>query len=163
MKPRSPRVVELLNDALTTELTVINSYFLTARVLDNRGLGHLGKVFYELSIGEMKDADDLIQRILFFDGHPNLQKLKPLQVGEEAREMLELARDSEYAAVAQFNDAAKECHELGDHATAAIFEEMARDEEEHADFFEGQLDAIDRVGVENYLAQQVPVGEAPGS
>ena len=155
MKPRSPRVVELLNDALTTELTVINSYFLTARVLDNRGLGHLGKVFYELSIGEMKDAYDLIQRILFFDGHPNLQKLKPLQVGEEAREMLELARDSEYAAVAQFNDAAKECHELGDHGTAAVFEEMVRDEEKHADWFEAQLAAIERVGAPQYLAAQI--------
>ncbi|NNG20777.1 bacterioferritin [Naumannella sp. ID2617S] len=161
MKPRSPRVVELLNAALTTELTAINSYFLTARILDNRGFGKLGKVFYELSIGEMKDADALIERILLFDGHPNLQKLDPLQVGEEPKEMLELSRDWEYKAVDQFNDAANECHELGDHASAAVFEEMARDEEGHADWFEGQLDAIARVGIENYLAQQVPVGEAP--
>lgn len=155
MKPRNPRVVELLNDALTFELTVVNTYFLSARMLDNWGFPKLGKVFYDLSIGEMKDADDLIQRILFLEGHPNLQKLRTIQIGENAVEILEIARDSEYAAVAQFNDAARECHDLGDHATAAIFEEMARDEEEHADYFEGQLDALARVGLENYLAVHI--------
>ena len=161
MKPRSARVVELLNDALTFELTVINSYFLTARMLDNWGLPKLGKVFYELSVGEMKDADELIKRILFFEGHPNLQKLNSLTVGEDPQEMLELARDSEYSASKQFNDSAGECRELGDHATAELFERMALDEEEHADWFEGQLDAIRLAGLENYLAQQVAPGEAP--
>ncbi|MDO5499441.1 MAG: bacterioferritin [Propionibacteriaceae bacterium] len=161
MKPRSARVVELLNAALTFELTVINSYFLTARVLDNWGLPKLGKVFYDLSIGEMKDADELVKRILFFEGHPNLQKLNPLAVGEDPKEMLEISRDSEYAASQQFNDAASECRELGDHATAELFERMALDEEEHADWFEAQLDAINLVGLENYLAQQVDAGQAP--
>jgi bacterioferritin len=158
MKPRSARVVELLNDALTVELTVINSYFLTARVLDSWGLPRLGKAFYELSVGEMKDADELIRRILFFDGHPNLQKLNPLGVGEDPQEMLELSRDSEHAASRQYNDAAGECRQLGDHATAELFERMALDEEEHADWFEGQLDAIRFSGLENYLAQQVTPG-----
>ena len=146
MQPVNPRVVELLNQALTFELTVTNTYFLHARMLDNWGLGNLGKVFYDLSIEEMKDADALINRILMFDGHPNVQKLGAITVGEDAEEMLTLALDSEKAAVAQFNAAAKECHELGDHGTAAVFEEMVRDEEEHADWFEGQLDAIARVG-----------------
>lgn len=158
MKPRSARVVELLNEALTFELTVINSYFLTARVLDNWGLPKLGKAFYDLSIGEMKDADELIQRILFFEGHPNLQKLNPLRVGEDPKEMLELSRDFEYDASKQFNDSAAECRSLGDQATAELFERMALDEEEHADWFEAQIDAINLVGVENYLAQQVDVG-----
>lgn len=162
MKPRSARVVELLNDALTVELTVINSYFLTGRVLDSWGLPRLGKVFYELSVGEMKDADELVKRILFFEGHPNLQKLNPLQIGEDPHEMLELSRDSEYAASLQFNDAAGECRALGDHATAELFERMALDEEEHADWFESQLDAIRFSGLENYLAQQVEPGQAPG-
>ena len=160
MQPASPRVVELLNQALTFELTVTNTYFLHARMLDNWGLGRLGKVFYDLSIDEMKDADALINRILMFDGHPNLQKLGSITVGETAEEMLRLALESEKAAVAQFNAGAQECHDLGDHGTAAVFEEMVRDEESHADWFESQLDAIERVGLQQYLAQQV-VTETP--
>jgi bacterioferritin len=155
VQPVSPRVVDLLNEALTFELTVTNTYFLHARMLDNWGLPGLGKAFYDFSIGEMRDADDLINRILLFDGYPNVQKLNAISVGEDAEEILRLAFDSEKAAVAQFNASAKECHDLGDHGTAAVFEDMVRDEEKHADWFEGQLDAIARVGVENYLAQHV--------
>ena len=162
MQPVNPRVVELLNQALTLELTVTNTYFLQARMLDNWGLGGLGKVFYDLSIEEMKDADELISRILMFDGHPNVQKLNAITVGEDAAEMLSLALESEKGAISQFNAAAQECHELGDHGTAAVFEEMVRDEEEHADWFEGQLDAITRVGIQQYLARQV-VTETPGA
>jgi bacterioferritin len=151
-------VVELLNDALTFELTVTNTYFLHARMLDNWGLSRLGKVFYDLSIDEMRDADDLINRILLFDGHPNLQKLNAITVGETAEEMLSLALASEKAAVAQFNAAAEECHGFGDHGSAAVFEDMVRDEEKHADWFESQLDAIERVGINQYLAQQIESG-----
>jgi bacterioferritin len=155
-------VVELLNDALTFELTVTNTYFLHARMLDNWGLSRLGKVFYDLSIDEMRDADDLINRILLFDGHPNVQRLGAIQVGETPEEMLQLALASEKAAVAQFNASAAECHELGDHGSAAVFEEMVRDEEKHADWFESQLDAVERVGLAQYLAQQIAAGEGPG-
>ncbi|MFE6508225.1 bacterioferritin [Nocardioides sp. NPDC057767] len=162
MQPVDPRVVELLNEALTFELTVTNTYFLHARMLDNWGLPKLGKVFYDLSIDEMRDADDLINRILMFDGHPNVQRLNAIQVGETAQEMLTLALESERAAVAQFNAGGDECHRLGDHGTAAVFEEMVRDEEKHADWFESQLDAIDRVGLQQYLAQHVAAGEGPG-
>ena len=155
MQPVDTRVVELLNEALTFELTVTNTYFLHARMLDNWGLPRLGKVFYDLSIDEMKDADALINRILMFDGHPNVQRLNAIQVGEHPEEMLRLALASENAAVAQFNASAQECHDLGDHGTAAVFEEMVREEEQHADWFEGQLDAIERVGLPQYLAQQI--------
>jgi bacterioferritin len=161
VQPASPRVVDLLNDALTFELTVTNTYFLHARMLDNWGLHRLGKVFYDLSIDEMRDADALINRILMFDGHPNVQKLNPISVGETAEEMLRLAFDSEKSAVAQFNASAKECHDLGDHGTAAVFEDMVRDEEKHADWFESQLDAIALVGVQQYLAQHVSAGDTP--
>jgi bacterioferritin len=161
MQPVSPRVVELLNDALTFELTVTNTYFLHARMLDSWSFSRLGKVFYDLSIDEMKDADSLIQRILFYDGHPNVQRLGSITVGEDAHEMLRLAFDSEKAAVAQFNASAKECHDLGDHGTASVFEEMVREEEQHADWFEGQLDAIERVGLQQYLAQQIDPGDSP--
>ena len=161
MQPVSPRVVELLNEALTLELTVTNTYFLHARMLDSWGLDKLGKVFYDLSIDEMRDADELIQRILLFDGHPNLQRLNSITIGETAEEMLVLALDSEKAAVAQFNESAKVCHDLGDHGTAAVFEEMVRDEERHVDWFEAQLAAIERVGAQQYLAQQIASAEAP--
>jgi bacterioferritin len=161
VQPVSPRIVELLNEALTFELTVTNTYFLHARMLDAWGLGKLGKVFYDLSIDEMRDADALIQRVLLFDGLPNLQRLGALHVGENAEEMLGLALDSERAAVRQFNTAAQECSDLGDHGTAAVFEEMVRDEERHADWFEAQLGAIERIGVSHYLSQQIPAGNAP--
>ena len=129
-------------------------------MLDNWGFAKLGKVFYDLSLDEMRDADDLINRILMFDGHPNLQKLNAISIGEDATEMLSLALESEKAAVAQFNASAKECHELGDHGSAAVFEDMVRDEEKHADWFESQLDAVERIGVEQYLAKQLG-SEAP--
>ena len=162
MQPVDPRVVELLNDALTFELTVTNTYFVHARMLDSWGFPKLGKVFYDLSIDEMKDADDLINRILLFDGHPNVQRLGSIQIGEDAEEMLTLAFASEQAAVAQFNASAKETRDLGDHGTAAVFEEMVRDEEKHADWFESQIDAVSRIGIQQYLAQQVDSGSGPG-
>jgi bacterioferritin len=161
VQPVDSRIVELLNNALTFELTVTNTYFLHARMLDNWGLPRLGKVFYDLSIDEMRDADDLISRILMFDGHPNLQRLNAIQVGESPEEMLQLAVASERAAVAEFNASAQQCHELGDHGTAAVFEDMVRDEEKHADWFESQIDAMARVGVQQYLAQQVDAGSGP--
>ena len=163
MQPVDSRVVELLNDALTFELTVTNTYFVHARMLENWGLPKLGKVFYDLSIDEMRDADDLINRILLFDGHPNVQRLGSIQIGEDPAEMLQLAFASEQAAVTQFNASAQECHDLGDHGTAAVFEEMVRDEEKHADWFESQLDAVARVGLQQYLAQQVDAGSGPSS
>ena len=161
MRPVDPKIVEHLNDALTLELSVVNQYFLHARMLDNWGFPKLGKVFYDLSIDEMRDADALISRVLFFEGHPNIQRLHAIRVGEDAEEMLALALESEKAAVAQFNAGAQECHDLGDHGTAAVFEEMVRDEEKHADCFESQLDVMTRIGVQQYLAQQVDAGQGP--
>jgi bacterioferritin len=161
MKPRDPRIVELLNDALTFELTIVNTYFLNARMLDNWGFPKLGKAFYSLSIDEMKDCDDLIQRVLMFDGHPNVQRLGHIAIGESAEEIMRLALASEVVAIAQFNAAAQECHDLGDHGTASIFEEMVRDEEEHGDWFEAQLEALAQIGAAGYLAQQVDVSTVP--
>ena len=161
MQPMSPRVVEMLNDALTLELTVTNSYFLNARILDNWGLPRLGKVFYDLSIDEMRDADDLIKRILLFDGHPNVQRLNPIVTGETPEEMLRIGLAGELDAVAQFNSAAHECHGFGDHGTGAVFEEMVRDEEQHVDWFEAQLDLLGRVGAAQYLSQQIDPSATP--
>ena len=116
-------IIELLNDVLTAELTAINQYFIHAKMCENWGYERLGKHFYDESIGEMKDADELIKRILFFEGHPNLQKLNPLAVGENPKEMLELSRDSEYAASKQFNDSATECRGLGDQSESRRVDE----------------------------------------
>jgi bacterioferritin len=161
MQPRDPRIVELLNEALTLELTVTNTYFLHARMLDGWGFTKLGKVFYDLSIDEMRDADSIIQRILMFDGHPNVQKLLPITIGENPEEMLSLALESEIGAIAQFNSAAAECRALGDNGTAAIFDTAVQEEEEHADWFEAQLQAIKTVGLAAYLAQQIDPASAP--
>lgn len=161
MQPKNSRVVELFNEALTLELTIVNSYFLNARMLDNWGFPKLGKVFYDLSIDEMKDADSIIQRILLFNGHPNVQRLNPIRTGETPEEMLRIGLEGEIGAVAQFNAAAKECHDLGDHGSASVFEEMVLDEERHVDWFEAQLDVIERIGAAHYLAQHVDPSAAP--
>ena len=161
MQPVSPRIVELFNEALSLELTIVNTYFLNARMLDNWGFPRLGKVFYDLSIDEMKDADSLIQRVLMFDGHPNVQRLNSIAIGQTTQEVLSLALAGEKAAVAQFNAAAQECRDLGDHGSASIFDEMVRDEEEHADWFEAQIAAIELTGLGPWLAQQVAAGEGP--
>lgn len=159
MQPVSPRVVELFNEALTFELTVTNTYFLHAKMLENWGFGRLAGAFRGYSIDEMKDADELMERILMFDGLPNVQRLGAITIGETAEEMLRLALDSEKVAIETFNTAAAECKQLGDHGSASVFEAMVLDEERHADWFEGQLDAIARVGVQNYLAQQLHVSD----
>ncbi|HQY98348.1 MAG TPA: ferritin-like domain-containing protein, partial [Phycicoccus sp.] len=100
-------------------------------------------------------------RILLFDGHPNVQRLGAIRTGETPEEMLKIALEGEIAAVAQFNAAAKECHELGDHGSASVFEEMVLDEERHVDWFEAQVDLVERVGSAHYLAQQIAAGEGP--
>jgi bacterioferritin len=161
VKPVSSRIVEHLNEALTFELTVTNVYFVHARLLDSWGLPRLGKVFYDLSIDEMRDADALIQRLLMFDTVPHLGPLDGVVIASTAEEMLRLAVDSERTAVTQFNASAKECHELGDHGTAAMFEDMVREEERHADWFESQLAAVERVGAAAYLARQIDPAQAP--
>jgi len=161
MRPVDPRIVERLNDALTFELSVVNQYFLHARMLDNWGFPKLGKVFYDLSIDEMRDADALISRVLFFEGHPNIQRLHAIRVGEDAEEMLRLALESEISAVAEFNASAQECHDLGDHGTASLFEAMVLDEQKHADWFEGQVEALMRIGLPQYLAQQMDADAGP--
>jgi bacterioferritin len=159
MKPRDPRIVDLLNEALTYELTITNTYFLHSRMLGSWGFPRLAKVFYNLSIDEMKDADSLIQRILMFDGHPNVQRLSPIVIGESAEEILNLALAGEVEAVRMFNASAEECRRLGDHGTAAVFDDMVLDEERHGDWFEAQLEAVKTVGIQSYLAHQVDVSE----
>lgn len=148
-------IIELLNEVLTGELTAINQYFVDAKMLDNWGLERLGKRFYSESIDEMKDADRLIERILYLDGIPNLQRLGSVKVGESPREKLDAALDLERAAIARLNNGIALCTERGDHGTRDLLDEILEGEEEHADWLETQLVAIEQVTLELYLSQQL--------
>ncbi len=147
------RVIDLLNDILTFELTLINQYWLSYRMLDNWGLPGLASIFKSLALEEMEDADRYVDRILFLEGHPNLQRLGTVHVGEDPMEQLELGRSREAEAVDMLNAGIALCIEVGDHGTRELLAEALREEEEHLDAFETHLDAARRVGVDNWLAQ----------
>lgn len=148
-------VIELLNDVLTAELTAINQYFIDAKMFDNWGLGRLGTKFKEDSIDEMKDADELIERILFLEGMPNLQRLGTVRVGENPTEKIELALEVEREAVQRLARGIALCTTAADHGSRDLLEKILAGEEEHADWLETQLDLISRIGEANYLAQQL--------
>jgi len=148
-------VIELLNDVLTAELTAINQYFIDAKMFANWGLGRLAEKFREDSIDEMKDADELIERILFLEGMPNLQRLGTVRVGENPTEKIELALDVEKEAVQRLTRGIALCTTAGDHGSRNLLEKILAGEEEHADWLESQLDLINRIGEANYLAQQL--------
>jgi bacterioferritin len=148
-------VVERLNNILTNELTAINQYFIHAEMCRNWGYERLHDKLREFSIDEMKDAQRLIAHILYLEGVPNLQRLGTVQVGESAPEHVRLDVAQERDAVGTLTEAIAHCAQVGDYTTRNILEEMVRDEEEHIDWLETQLETIAQVGVENYLAQQI--------
>ena len=148
------RVIELLNEVLTAELTAVNQYFLDAKMLANWGLDRLAKKFHDDSIDEMKDADALIERILFLEGMPNLQRLSPLRIGENPVEKLRLALDVEVEAVERLRRGVALTIEVGDHGSRELLEQILEGEEEHADWLETQLDLVERLGEQLYLAEQ---------
>jgi bacterioferritin len=149
------RVIEFLNEQLTAELTAINQYFLHAKMQENWGYTVLAKHTRHESIDEMKHADALIERILFLEGVPNMQRLLPIKVGETVHEQFELDLQVERAAVSQFNEAIALAVSVGDNASRALLEQMLVSEEQHADWLETQLEAMRQVGEQNYLAQQL--------
>ena len=148
-------LLEALNDVLTAELTAVNQYFLDAKILDNWGYPRLAAHFREESIGEMKDADTLIERILYLEGHPNLQRLGNIQTGETPTEQLTLALALEREAIGRLNRAIALSLERADGGTREVFEEILEGEEEHADWLETQLSLIAQIGDAHYLAQHV--------
>ena len=148
-------VLELLNEVLTAELTAINQYFVDAKMIANWGFGKLADHFREDSIDEMRDAEKLMDRILYLEGMPNLQRLGTVRVGETVTEKLELALRVEAEAIERLNGAVARCVELGDSGSRDLFAEILRGEEEHADWLETQLDVIRRIGENAYLAEQI--------
>ncbi|MCB0980649.1 MAG: bacterioferritin [Acidimicrobiaceae bacterium] len=149
------KVIEILNDVLTAELTAINQYFIHAKMCENWGYGRLAEYIRHESIDEMKHADVLIDRILFLEGLPNMQRLYPVQVGETVKEQFEVDLQLEYTAVKRLNAGIAVCVEVADNATRALLEGILVSEEEHADWLEAQLELIRQVGEQNYLAQQL--------
>jgi len=148
-------IIEFLNEVLTAELTAVNQYFVDAKMFANWGYERLGSKFREESIGEMRDADRLIERILYFDGMPNLQRLGTLHVGENAREKFDAALQLEREAIERLNRGIALCVGEGDNGTRELLEDILTGEEEHADWLESQLELISQLGDAHYLAQQI--------
>jgi bacterioferritin len=148
-------VIELLNEVLTAELTAVNQYFLDGKMLSNWGYERLGAKFRDESIDEMKDADVLIERILYLDGMPNVQRMDTIRVGETAPEKLALALELEAAAIERLNRGIALCVAQADNGSRELLETILEGEEDHADWLEAQLELIRQVGEAHYLAQQI--------
>jgi bacterioferritin len=149
------KIIDILNDVLTSELTAINQYFVHAEMCENWGYERLSHVIRKHSIGEMKHAEALIERILFLEGIPNVQRLFKINIGENVAEQLKVDLALELDAVARLNPSIETCRELGDNNSRHLLEEILEDEEEHIDWIEAQHALVEQVGLQNYLAQQI--------
>ncbi len=150
-----PEIIDLLNEVLTAELTAINQYFIHAKMLQNWGLLRLAAKVKHESIDEMKHADELIERILYLEGVPNLQRLGKINVGETPAEQFKLDVALEYDALSRFNRGVALCRDLGDNGSREMLERMLISEEEHTDWLETQIDLIGRLGEQAYLSQML--------
>lgn len=150
-----PEVVELLNEVLTAELTAVNQYFGHAKMQRNWGYGRLADHTHHESIDEMRHADRIIERILYLEGMPNLQRLGAVRLGEEPVEQLRIDLDTERTAVERFNRGIALCVELGDNGTREMLADMLTSEEEHVDWLETQLELVATLGEQLYLSGQV--------
>ena len=150
-----PEIIELLNEVLTSELTAINQYFIHYKMLDNFGYPRLAKKKREESIEEMHHADEVIERILFLEGIPNMQRLSPVRVGEEPVEMHKLDLALELDAQARLNRGIALAVAKADNGTRSLFEKILKSEEESIDWLETQLAVVESIGRERYLAEQI--------
>jgi len=149
------QVIQVLNDVLTAELTAINQYWIHARMCENWGYKRLWEKVRAESLGEMKHADRLVERILYLEGVPNLQKLGKVNVGQTVKEQFRLDLEVEKAAIKALNAGIETSRSLGDNGTRELLESILEGEEEHANWLEAQLTLIDLVVEANYLAQQI--------
>ncbi|MEO0478639.1 MAG: bacterioferritin [Planctomycetota bacterium] len=150
-----PEIIEALNEVLTSELTAINQYFVHSKMCKNWGFEKLAKKMWDESIEEMKHADEVIDRILYLDGVPNMQRLFPVRVGETVKEMHELDLQLEVEAAERYNRFIKLAGEKNDNGTRDLLEKKLVEEEEAIDWTEAQLGIIETIGIENYLAEQI--------
>ena len=155
-----PKIIESLNDVLTGELTAINQYFLHARMCKDWGYDRIAAKVYHESIDEMKHAQKLIDRILFLEGLPNVQRLLKINIGETVKEQFESDLKVEYEALERLKKGIQICIDLRDSTTRELFEHILEDEEGHVDWLETQLGLIAELGIQNYLAQQVREGSS---
>ena len=150
-----PRVIDFLKKALHHELAAVNQYWLHYRLLDNWGYKALAKTWRKESIEEMQHADKLIARIIFLDGVPNMQVIDPLHIGRTVKEVLDNDLQAEMSARALYQDAATHCHSVKDYVSRDLFEQLMRDEEDHIDFLETQLDLVAKLGLELYAQHHI--------
>ena len=150
-----PNVIKLLNDQLTNELTAINQYFLHSRMYRHWGFEKLGKKEYDESIGEMKHADKLIERVLMLDGLPNLQALHKLMIGETVPEILHCDLQLEHVSHKSLKEGISVCEQARDYVSRELLEAILDDTEEHIDWLETQIELIEQVGLQNYLQSQM--------
>ena len=150
-----PEIIELLNEVLTAELTAVNQYFGHSRIQKNWGYTRLADHSYEESIDEMKHADTLIERILYLEGMPNLQRLGSVRLGENPVEQFRLDLEVEREAVERLNSGIALCVSLGDNGTRELLADMLTSEEDHVDWIETQLDLVDKLGEQLYLSEQM--------
>jgi bacterioferritin len=160
VKAKNPKIIEILNDVLTAELTAINQYFIHAKMCQNWDYLRLYDRGRKDSIDEMKHAEQLIERILFLDGVPNVQRLSKINVGESVAEQLDLDMALEIAAVTRLNDGIAVCRSLGDVGSADLLERILVSEEEHVNWLEAQASLRKQVDEAHYLAQQIRKDEA---
>jgi bacterioferritin len=150
-----PQVLDYLNKALKHELTAVNQYWLHYRILDNWGYKELAKKWRAESIEEMEHADKLTARILFLDGHPNMQTINPLRIGQSVQEILDADLANEIDARTLYLEAAKYCDSINERVSMALFEKLTADEEDHIDFLETQIELIKQVGIQLYSQKHI--------
>jgi bacterioferritin len=149
------KVIDALNDVLTAELTAINQYFLHARMLQDWGLAKLGQLEYDASIDEMKHADEIIKRILFLEGLPNLQKLGRLRIGQNVKEVMEADLAVEMEAIPRLKEYIELAEQEKDFVSRQLFTDILASEEEHVDWLETQLSLYNKVGEQNFIQSQM--------